>query len=93
AAKSLAKVMVSTDGEKIAQTARLYGCEVPFIRPKELAHDNTPSIDVVLHALDFLEQSGEFFDAVCLLQPTSPFRPKGFIEECIQKFLDTEADC
>ena len=89
----LTKVVVSTDGEQIAETARRFGCEVPFIRPKELAQDRTPTIDVVLHTLDFLEQSGEFFDAVCLLQPTSPFRPKGFIEKCIQKFLATEADC
>ncbi|NVK50394.1 MAG: acylneuraminate cytidylyltransferase family protein [Cyclobacteriaceae bacterium] len=93
AAKLLCKTVVSTDGEKIAEIARNYGGEVPFIRPKELAEDKTPSIDVVLHALDFFEQNGELFDAVCLLQPTSPFRPKGFIDECIRKFTETDADC
>lgn len=93
AANYLTKVVVSTDGEKIAEIAKSYNCEVPFIRPKELAKDNTPSIDVVLHTLDFFEQKGEIFDAVCLLQPTSPFRPVGFVDECIQKFLNTKADC
>lgn len=91
--KYLEKLAVSTDGEKIAEVARHHGAEVPFIRPKELAQDHTPSIDVVLHALDFFEQKGELFDAVCLLQPTSPFKPKGFIDSCIQKFLDTNSDC
>lgn len=91
-AQYLDKVAVSTDGEKIAEVARNHGAEVPFIRPKELAQDQTPSIDVVLHAIDFFEQKGEFFDAICLLQPTSPFKPKGFIDDCIQKFKDTNAD-
>lgn len=92
ASEKLTKVAVSTDGEKISEIAKSYGGEVPFLRPKELAQDKTPSIDVVLHALDFFEQNGEVFDAVCLLQPTSPFRPKGFIDACIQKFVDTHAD-
>ena len=92
ASKGLSKVAISTDGEKIAEVARQYGAEVPFMRPLELAQDRTPSIDVVIHALDFFEQKGEVFDAVCLLQPTSPFRPKGFVDACIQKFLDTNAD-
>lgn len=89
---NLSKVIVSTDGEEIAEIARKYGAQVPFIRPNELAQDHTPSLDVVLHALDFFKLRGEDFEAVCLLQPTSPFRPKGFIDACIQKFVDTNAD-
>lgn len=91
-ANYLNKLAVSTDSEKIAEVARHHGVEVPFIRPKELAQDHTPSIDVVLHAIDFFEQKGELFDAICLLQPTSPFKPKGFIDDCVQKFLETNAD-
>jgi N-acylneuraminate cytidylyltransferase len=90
--KYLAKVIVSTDGEKIAQVVREFGYEVPFIRPKALAQDNTPTIEVVLHTIAFFEQNGEHFDAICLLQPTSPFKPKGFIDACIQRFIDTESD-
>lgn len=92
ASKYLAKMAVSTDGENIAEVVRQYGLEVPFIRPKELAQDQTPSIEVVLHAIEFFEQKGEFFDAVCLLQPTSPFKPKGFIDDCIRKFIATDSD-
>lgn len=91
-ANYLNTLAVSTDSEKIADVARLHGVEVPFIRPKELAQDHTPSIDVVVHAIEFYEQKGEVFDAICLLQPTSPFKPKGFIDDCVQKFLDTNAD-
>lgn len=91
-AKLVDKVIVSTDAEEIAEVAKQYGAEIPFIRPAELALDTTPSIDVVIHAVQFLEEKGEFFDAVCLLQPTSPFKPKGFIDACIQKFIDCEAD-
>jgi CMP-N,N'-diacetyllegionaminic acid synthase len=91
-AKLIDQLIVSTDSEVIAEVARVNGADIPFIRPAELALDHTPSIDVVLHAIHFLEEQGNFFDAVCLLQPTSPFKPKGFIDACIQKFIDTQAD-
>lgn len=90
--KFLDHLIVSTDSNAIADVARKFGCDVPFLRPHELSQDHTPSIDVVLHALNFYEQKDVYFDALCLLQPTSPFRPKGFIDACIQKFLDMEAD-
>ncbi|MEP0713747.1 acylneuraminate cytidylyltransferase family protein [Algoriphagus sp.] len=93
AAHQLNNVTVSTDGADIAKIAIAYGAEVPFIRPKELAQDHTTSLAVVLHALEFFENQGEFFDAVCLLQPTSPFRPPGFVDACIEKFVSTDADC
>ena len=91
-AELIDKLIVSTDSEAIAEMAKQYGAEIPFSRPAELALDTTPSINVVIHAIQFLEEKGEFFDAVCLLQPTSPFKPKGFIDACIQKFIDCEAD-
>lgn len=91
-AKLIKRIVVSTDAEEIAKVAVRFGAEIPFIRPAELALDTTPSIDVVLHVIQFLESKGEFFDAICLLQPTSPFKPKGFIDSCIQKFIDTQAD-
>ena len=90
--KLIDKLIVSTDAEEIAEVAKKYGAEIPFIRPAELALDTTPSIDVVLHSIHYLEEQGEFFDAVCLLQPTSPFKPNGFIDHCIQKFIDSQAD-
>ena len=68
---SLTRTIISTDDEDIASEAARCGIEVPFIRPAHLATDTALSIDVALHALKFLEES---YDAVMLLQPTTPFR-------------------
>ncbi|MGK4569289.1 cytidylyltransferase domain-containing protein [Flavobacterium sp. 3HN19-14] len=88
----LAKVIVSTDDEKIMETVMQLGAEVPFKRPAELANDTASSIAVVQHAVDFLESEGDFFDAICLLQPTSPFRENGFIDQAIEDFAQKNAD-
>lgn len=92
ASKQLSKVILSTDSPSIAAVAQHYGIEVPFLRPETLATDTASSIAVVQHAVSYLENQGEFFDAVCLLQPTSPFRPKGFIDLAIQKFIHDDVD-
>jgi N,N'-diacetyllegionaminate synthase len=63
------RVICSTDGSEIAEAARHWGAEVPFLRPASLASDSARTIDVVFHALDCL---GEDFDTVVLIQPTSP---------------------
>lgn len=86
------KIIVSTDDEQIVIIARNFGAEVPFIRPSELANDSASSISVVQHAVAFLEDRGEFFDAVCLLQPTSPFREKKFINKAISSFVKKKSD-
>jgi len=70
----LDRVMVSTDDPDIAETARRYGAEVPFVRPASLAVDETPALDVALHALDWLESQGALPEYLVWLQPTSPFR-------------------
>jgi N-acylneuraminate cytidylyltransferase len=92
AAKALSDVVVSTDDPEIFQVARQFGAEPPFLRPATLATDLTASIDVILHALDFYEGNGDRYDAVCLLQPTSPFRADGFIDRAIAKFESSNAD-
>lgn len=92
ASKNLSRLIVSTDDPEILKVAVDYGADVPFLRPPELALDQTPSIEVVKHALRELESQGEKYDAVCLLQPTSPFKPSGFLDECICKFIRSEAD-
>ena len=73
-------MVVSTDSEEIATVSQSLGAEVPFIRPIELSSDSTLSIDVALHALDVLDEE---FDAVMLLQPTSPFRTPSDIDSAI----------
>src|SRR5258705_10156292 len=76
--KYLTEVIVSTEDEQIVEVAKSLGIKVPFIRPTELAQDNTPTIDVIIHALQWYENQNIFFDAVCLLQATSPFRTLEF---------------
>ena len=92
AAKGIDKLILSTDDESIAKVAKEIGLEVPFMRPIELANDSAKSLDVVVHALDFLEQKGEVYDAVCLLQVTSPYRPNDSIDEAIELFKKTKPD-
>mgnify|MGYP006426571539 CR=1 FL=1 len=92
ASKKLNKVILSSDDDKIIQVAQKYGIDVPFKRPAELAQDNSGSLDVVQHAISFMQSKGEHYDAVCLLQVTSPFRRKGLIDEAIKKFQDGNFD-
>ncbi len=77
----LDRVLVSTDDEQIAAVAREWGAEVPFLRPAELARDESPSVPAMIHAVDWLEShGGRAVDYVMLLQPTSPLRiPKDII--------------
>jgi CMP-N,N'-diacetyllegionaminic acid synthase len=89
AARRLSRVVLTTDDEKIAEVGRACGLEVPFLRPAELAMDDTPTLPVLQHAVAELEKTGDRFDAVCLLQPTSPFRRAGDIDGCIE-MLETE---
>lgn len=89
AARRLSRVVLTTDDEKIAEVGRACGLEVPFLRPAELAMDDTPTLPVLQHAVAELEKKGNRFDAVCLLQPTSPFRRAGDIDGCIE-MLETE---
>ena len=86
------RAILSTDDEAIAQVAEAHGLEVPFMRPAELATDTATSFSVVEHALDFFEKKGETFDAVCLLQTTSPLRPEGAIDEAIRRFEELRPD-
>jgi CMP-N,N'-diacetyllegionaminic acid synthase len=90
--KLLTSVIVSTDDIEIAQISISLGAKVPFIRPKKLASDSAKSIDVVLHAIGELEEINLFFDAICLLQPTNPFRENGLIDLCIAKFAKKNYD-
>jgi len=91
-AKNLARVVLSTEDEEIAEVGRNCGLAVPFMRPVELASDSTPSLAVVEHALLTLEESGEFFDAVCLLQPTNPLRRSSDIDACVNLLSASDAD-
>lgn len=88
----LATVVVSTEDEEIATAATECGARVPFRRPVELATDETPTLPVIQHALEYLASMGEHFDAVCLLQPTSPFRTAAHIDEAIRVWSQDDTD-
>lgn len=80
-------VVVSTDNAEIAEVALRYGAQVPFLRPAELARDETPGVEPVLHALQQLPD----YDAVLLLQPTSPLRSSADIDACLALAREREA--
>ena len=90
--KFLTEVMVSTEDEQIAAVAQSLGIQVPFFRPKALAQDHTPTIDVIIHALNWYGNKNIVFDAVCLLQVTSPFRTLDFLDQAIEKFILSSCD-
>lgn len=92
AAVGLTRVVLSTEDEEIAEIGRALGVDVPFVRPPELATDEAPMLPVVEHCVRFLEDRGEAFDAVCLLQPTNPLRTTAMIDGCIQLFVRETAD-
>lgn len=92
ASKQIDRLILSTDDEAIAKVAKEIGLEVPFMRPDELANDGAGSLGVVQHALDFVEAQGEHYDAVCLLQVTSPYRPDGAIDAAIELFKQCKPD-
>ncbi len=82
--KYIDKLIVSTDGKKIAEVSKTYGAEVPFMRPKELASDTASSVAVLLHALDFLKEQGNIYDYIILIEPTSPLRTVEDIDKALE---------
>lgn len=84
----LSKLIVSTDDEQIADVARGLGADVPFLRPDFLASDTAKSLDVSRHALLTMERSDNVqYDAIMLLQPTTPFRTTEDINQAIELLL------
>lgn len=90
--KRLTRVILSTEDEEIAQVGREWGLEVPFMRPVELARDDTPMLPVVQHATRWAESEGDTWDAICLLQPTNPMRTAEEIDGCIELLISGGAD-
>ncbi len=86
-----AAIIVSTDSEQYAATARHYGAEVPFLRPAATAQDLSPDIEWVTHALTELRRPGREFDCFSILRPTSPFRLPETIRRAWDCFLSDRA--
>jgi N-acetylneuraminate synthase/N,N'-diacetyllegionaminate synthase len=79
-------IVCSTDDEKIADVARTWGGDVPFIRPDHLAADDATSVEVALHALSWFEEAGRRFRAIALVQPTSPLTEPADVAAAIERF-------
>jgi len=84
-------VIVSTDSEGIASVARSWGGHVPFIRPAELATDNTKMVDVILHAVNSMQTFPPRFSLILTLQPTSPLRTSEDIDNAVELFFAKKA--
>lgn len=94
ASKLIERVVVSTDDPQIAEVARGYGADVPFMRPAELARDDSPEWLTWQHAVRTLQagEDGATIDAFVCVSPTSPLRAVEDVDACIQMLLDTDAD-
>jgi N-acylneuraminate cytidylyltransferase len=85
-------VMVSTDDEEIAETARKYGAEVPFYRSPETANDYATTNDVLLEVLAEYEKRGQFFEMAVCIYPTAPFVTAEKLKTAVEKLSESDAD-
>lgn len=81
-------ICVSTDDDEVIKIVEDYNLKVPFVRPKELATDTAKSEDVFLHAVKYYESIGKFFDAIVILQPTSPLRLVEDVRAAVKLYTD-----
>ena len=89
----VSRIIVSTDSEEIAKVALKYGAEVPFMRPKELAQDDSPEWLVWRHAIKYVEShEGEDIDAIVVLPVTAPLRSVKDVDTCIDLFEEGGVD-
>ncbi len=82
--KYIDRVVVSTDDEEIAKVSRNEGADIPFMRPAELATDTARTVDVIKHLIVELNNMGDKYDVIALLEPTSPLRKEGDIDLAIE---------
>ena len=89
---TLERCIVSTDDDEIAERARALGADVPFMRPAAAATDTAKALAYVLHALEALEPIDGAYDAVMLLQPTSPIRNSAVIAQAVARLAVSQSD-
>ncbi|EKD28953.1 MAG: hypothetical protein ACD_79C00145G0004, partial [uncultured bacterium] len=91
--KKITRIILSTDDEKIADVARSYDIEIPFMRPPELAGDNSLIVDTYLYTINRVNKEfGGNFDSLVALLPTCPFRYAEDIDKAITVFEEKKAD-
>jgi CMP-N,N'-diacetyllegionaminic acid synthase len=82
-------ICLSTDSDEIILVANEKGLKVPFKRPDYLSTDSASSYDVIMHALNYYKEKGIFYKSIVLLQPTSPFRMKEFLNEMLSIYSES----
>jgi len=85
------RVIVTTDDDEIANVAKSYGAEVPFLRPKELSDDFTGTDDVINHTLEYLKKNNEVYDYVCTIYATAPLLQKEYLIDGFEKLNSSTA--
>jgi len=86
------RVIVSTDDDEIAEVAKAYGAEVPFVRPALLAGDFIGLLPVIKNAIDWLDSNNSKLQNICCISATAPLIQKNFIQESYEQFIETKAD-
>lgn len=89
--KKIDMILLSTDSQKIAKIGIRKKIYVPFLRPKNLSGDKTPSVDALEHSINFLKDRGKKFDYIILLEPTSPFRSYIDIDNSLNNLIRSNA--
>ena len=85
------RIVVSTDDEEIAEVARKWGAEVPFLRDPEYADDHATATDAVEHSLKRLEATGESIDYACTIYPTAPLLEASYLVEGLERLKNSDA--
>ncbi len=91
-AKGVRRVIVSTDDPEIAEVSKKFGAEVPFMRPSELAQDQSLAIDNYIYTIQQLQRNGDPVDQLMVLLPTAPLRTSADIEGAMEIFKKRGAD-
>lgn len=92
-ASSIDRVLVTTDSREIADVAKRYGAEVPFLRPAYLAEDTSKAQDAYIHAVEYMrDEEGVDISKFMVLLPTTPFRDEKHIDEAVKRFKRSKAD-
>ncbi len=86
------EIFISTDSPKIVEIAKKYDIYVPFLRPSSLSQDDTPTMDVVRHVIEYYKENKKDFDYIVLLQPTSPLRREKDVDCAIEFLFQKNAD-
>jgi CMP-N,N'-diacetyllegionaminic acid synthase len=92
--KYINETVVTTDCEEIKNVAKKFGANTPFLRPSYLAQDDSTSIDVAKHCIEFYKNTlNKEYDFIVFLQPTSPLRDEKDIDKAIEFLIEKDADC